>query len=443
MGKKRNNDDNYYRYVETSTTSDTKRKVDKQIIFNRIKAVIVLAIIAFSVWAIVNRVKNSAQAKSNIDYKSNLTVEFLAKRNLSDFIENMDGKLVYDFQVDTTKLGEQEITFNYLNEKNKRKTDTFTINVVDTVKPKVLGNTSITYFKDHEVDLHQNFFSGDLCDPNPKREIIGDYDFKTVGDYNLVYRVTDKSNNVNNFKFTLHIINNSSSTRKATTTENANENDNTPTRKFKDDVQLYKNDNTKLGIDVSYFQGNIDWAKVKEAGCDFAIIRVGYQKGFDKGIEEDSYFDNNIQGAIAQGIDLGFYFYSYAKTTDEARQQAKWTIEQIKKYGLTETALPICFDWESWDKFSELEISLYEMNHIAQEFNKEIEDAGFEGALYSSTNYMNRVWLDEYVKNVWIASYVEKTNYMGKYYMWQYSNKGIIDGINGNVDLNILYINKY
>ena len=56
---------------------------------------------------------------------------------------------------------------------------------------------------------------------------------------------------------------------------------------------------------------------------------------------------------------------------------------------------------------------------------------------------MDRIWLDEYVKNVWIASYVTKTNYMGKYFMWQYTNKGKIDGINGDVDLNILYINKY
>ena len=444
MGKKINNDDNYYRYVETNTTSDTKNKIDKRILMNRIKAVIVLAIIAFSVWALVNRIKNSASSKSNIEYKQNLNVEFLAKRNVSDFIEKMEGTLEYDFQVDTTKLGEQDVVFNYLTPKNKRKTDTFKINVVDTVKPKVLGSTSITYFKDHEVDLNQNFFSGDLCDPNPKREIVGNYDFKTVGDYNLVYRVTDKSNNVNNFSFTLHIIN-PSSTRRTSTTENANENDNdnTPTRKFKDDVQLFKNDNTKLGIDVSYFQGNVDWAKVKEAGCDFAIIRVGYQKGFDKGIEEDSYFDNNIQGARAQGIDLGFYFHSYAKTTEEAKQQAQWTIEKIKNYGITKTELPICFDWESWDKFSELGISLYDMNHMAQVFNTEVENAGFEGALYSSTNYMNRVWLDEYVKNVWIASYVEKTNYMGKYYMWQYSNKGRIDGVNGDVDLNILYINKY
>ena len=441
MGKKRNNDDNYYRYVEDTSTSDTKIKIDKRVLLNRIKAVIVIAIIAFSIWALVNRIRNSASSKSNIKYKENLTIEFLAKRNLSDFIENMDGNLLYDFQIDTTKLGEQEVFFDYITSKNKKRSDSFKINVVDTVKPKVLGSTSVTYYKDNEVDLHQNFFSGDLCDPNPKREIVGDYDFKTVGDYSLVYRVTDQSNNVTNYNFTLHIVN-SQSSRKAST-NNTNEDDNTPTRKFKDDIQLYKNDNTKLGIDVSFFQGNIDWAKVKEAGCDFAIIRVGYQKGFDKGIEEDSYFDNNIQGARAQGIDLGFYFYSYAKTIEEARQQAKWTIEKIKNYGITKTELPICFDWESYDKYEQLGISLYDMNHIVQVFNTEIENAGFEGALYSSTNYMNRVWLDEYVKNVWIASYVEKTNYMGKYYMWQYSNKGRIDGIDGNVDLNILYVNKY
>ena len=443
MGR-RNNDDSYYRYVDTSanSTSDTKSRVlDNRILFNRIKAVIVLAIIALFFYFIIDKIIDSSQAKNAIKFKDNLTVEFLAKRKLSDFIDNIEGQLVYDFQIDTTKLGQQDISFEYISKRNKKKSKTLRINIVDTVKPKVLGSTSITYNKDQEIDLEKIFFSGDLCDPNPKREIVGNYDIKTVGDYKLIYRVTDNSNNVSNFAFTLHIVNPQNSRRNTTTEDN--ETDNNSTRKFSDDVTLYKNDNTKLGVDVSYFQGNIDWEKVKNAGCDFAIIRVGYQKGFDKEIEEDSYFDNNIQGARAQGIELGFYFYSYAKTTEEAKEQAKWVVDKIKNYGLNKTNLPICFDWESWEKFEELGISIYELNHVAQVFNTEIENAGYEGALYSSTNYMDRIWLDEYVKNVWIASYVTKTNYMGKYFMWQYTNKGKIDGINGDVDLNILYINKY
>ena len=442
MGRK-NNDDSYYRYVDTSanSTSDTKsRVIDNRILFNRIKAVIVLAIIALFFYFIIDKIIDSSQAKNAIKFKDNLTVEFLAKRKLSDFIDNIEGQLVYDFQIDSTKLGQQDISFEYFSKRNKKKSKTLRINVVDTVKPKVLGSTSLTYNKDQEIDLEKVFFSGDLCDPNPKREIVGNYDIKTVGDYNLIYRVTDNSNNVSNFAFTLHIVNPQNSRRNTTTEEN--ETDNT-SRKFADDVALYKNDNTKLGVDVSFFQGNIDWEKVKNAGCDFAIIRVGYQKGFGKEIEEDSYFDNNIQGAKAQGIELGFYFYSYAKTTEEAKEQAQWVVEKIKNYGLNKTELPICFDWESWEKFEELGISIYELNHVAQVFNTEIENVGYEGALYSSTNYMDRIWLDEYVKNVWIASYVTKTNYMGKYFMWQYTNKGKIDGINGDVDLNILYVNKY
>ena len=444
MGRK-NNDDSYYRYVDTNTNStfDAKnRGIDNHILFNRIKAIIVIAIIALFFFFIINKIIDSSQAKNAIKFKENLTVEFLAKRKLSDFIDSIEGELVYDFQIDTTMLGQQDIEFEYLSKRNKKKSKTLRINIVDTVKPKVLGSTSLTYYKDNEVDLKKNFFSGDLCDPNPKREIVGNYDFKTVGDYNLIYRVTDNSNNVSNYAFTLHIVNQQSN-KKTTATTRDNENDNTPTRKFVDDIALLKNDNTKLGVDVSYFQGNIDWEKVKNAGCEFAIIRVGYQKGFGKGIEEDSYFDNNIQGARAQGLDVGFYFYSYAKTTDEAKEQARWVVEKMKKYGLNKTNLPICFDWESWEKFEEVGISIYELNHVAQVFNTEIENAGFESALYSSTNYMDRIWLDEYAKNVWIASYVTKTNYMGKYFMWQYTNKGKIDGINGDVDLNVLYINKY
>ena len=192
-----------------------------------------------------------------------------------------------------------------------------------------------------------------------------------------------------------------------------------------------------VGIDVSKWQGTIDWEKVKNAGVEFAMIRVGAQNGFGSDNYLDKEFISNIENALKNDIQVGLYFYSYATTKDEAISQAKWVLNEIKDYKIT---LPIVFDWESWSKFNNLGISLFDLTSVQEEFLKVIEDAGYVGARYGSKNYLTNMWLDSEYKT-WLAHYTDNTNYEGKYFMWQLCNNGIIDGINGYVDIDVMYIN--
>ena len=130
------------------------------------------------------------------------------------------------------------------------------------------------------------------------------------------------------------------------------------------------------------------------------------------------------------------YFYSYAKTVGEATNQADWIYEQIKDY---KVEMPVVFDWESWTSFASAEMSFYDINNVAKTFIKRIEEYGYKGALYSSKNYLERIWYADEFDNVWLAHYTDMTDYTGKFQYWQMCDTGRIDGINENVDIDVWY----
>lgn len=185
------------------------------------------------------------------------------------------------------------------------------------------------------------------------------------------------------------------------------------------------------GIDVSYAQGNIDWKKVANAGIDFAIIRAG-RGDLGSGCKMDDYFVQNIKGATANGIDVGVYFYSYATTVEEARAEAKFLVKIIKDYKIT---YPVILDMEE-------EMGQADVTAMIDAFFKEIMNAGYYPMFYSYKSwietYLDMRILDKYA--VWLAQTgVSAPTYEGGFYIWQYSHKGKVDGINGYVDLNISY----
>lgn len=189
------------------------------------------------------------------------------------------------------------------------------------------------------------------------------------------------------------------------------------------------------GIDVSYAQGEIDWARVAASGVDFAIIRAGRGKAGSKPMKEDDYFARNIQGAIANGIDVGVYFYSYATTVEEAKEEAKFFVSIIKDYEIT---YPVILDME--EEFQS-GLSKDALTEIIDAFFKQVISAGYYPMLYSYKSWMEhnldmRI-LDKYA--VWLAEVAKQPSYDGAFYMWQYSFKGKVDGIKTNVDLNISY----
>lgn len=197
---------------------------------------------------------------------------------------------------------------------------------------------------------------------------------------------------------------------------------------------------SKVGIDVSYAQGNTDWAKVKAAGIDYVMIRVGY-RGYTKGgIYIDTDFKKNIEGALASGLDCGVYFYSQAITVEEAVEEAEFVLKAVKGFRLT---YPIAFDTEYVnDPVARTHgLSDAQRTDFAIAFCERILEEGYFPTIYASKSWL----LDEMEfgriggkYHIWLAHYIDQTNFPHKFEMWQYSDYGKIDGISSEaVDLNV------
>ena len=148
----------------------------------------------------------------------------------------------------------------------------------------------------------------------------------------------------------------------------------------------------------------------------------------------DKRFKENLKNAKNAGIKVGLYYYSYAKDSNEAINQAKWIIETLNGESLD---LPIAFDWEDWSDFMSYKINFNDLNDIANAFLKEIEDNGYKAMNYGSATYNEKVWkTDNYP--TWLAYYTSNNDFEEDYIMWQISSTGKVDGISGYVDLNII-----
>ena len=184
------------------------------------------------------------------------------------------------------------------------------------------------------------------------------------------------------------------------------------------------------GIDVSVFQGSIDWKKVKKSGVQFAVIRGGYGR-----YETDERFEENYKNATEQNIPVGVYHYSYADTVEKAKQEAKFCLSYLKG---KKFSYPVCFDIE--DK-TQQKLSKKLLTDITAEFCKTVEKAGYYVCIYSSksflTSKLDMKKLSAY--DVWVAQWSDKCTYNGAYGMWQYSDSGKVKGINGRVDLDCAY----
>lgn len=199
---------------------------------------------------------------------------------------------------------------------------------------------------------------------------------------------------------------------------------------------------TALGIDVSVYQGEIDWQKVADAGIDFAIIRVGYRGyGSEGKMMPDKYFTQNIQGALDAGLDVGVYYFSQAITVEEARQEAAYVIEQVKDYPLT---YPVVFDWERQNyagSRTQTVPSVSTMCKMANAFCADITAAGYEAMVYfnPSEGYKQYDLSQLMDYPFWLAQYNSVPTFYYDFDMWQYTSTGRVPGISGSVDINLRF----
>ncbi|MCC8081989.1 MAG: hypothetical protein LIO80_08310 [Lachnospiraceae bacterium] len=187
----------------------------------------------------------------------------------------------------------------------------------------------------------------------------------------------------------------------------------------------------KKGIDVSKWQGQIDWEKVKAAGIDFAIIRCGY--GVDNSAYDDEYWEYNASECERLGIDYGVYIYSYATSTADAASEAQHALRLLKDHSPT---YPVYLDMED---NSTISVGNAMLGNIAETFCDTVSASNYDVGIYANKNWWNTYLTSSVFDNIswskWVAQYNATCTYTGSYDMWQCSSTGTVDGIDGYVDI--------
>ena len=194
------------------------------------------------------------------------------------------------------------------------------------------------------------------------------------------------------------------------------------------------------GIDVSEHQNNIDWAQVADSGVEFVMIRSGYRGSTEGQLYIDSYFRENIEGALANGLAVGVYFFSQATTEAEAVAEADYVIAQLKEYS-DRITMPVVYDWEQtgMDDARTVELPAAQITACAEKFCSTIAQAGYTPGVYFNRHmgyyFFDFTNLSQYV--LWFAGEGDYPDFHYRHNMWQYTFKGEIPGIDGEVDLDL------
>jgi len=353
------------------------------------------------------------------------TLDACSRVKVCEFISETNAELSEpDLLIDTTELGSWEVPVKFKYEGIEYE-KWLAYNVVDTVQPTLLNMGREPYTKKGEpFNINSIIGYADNFDKHPYATYTGDVNTNEIGSYPISVTITDSSGNSSWFDMTVYVVDQ--------IPEPADNNQRVDISWF---TETYKNENTRLGLDVSEWQPDTDFYAVKDSGIDFIIMRMCC---FYSEIRKDLCYDYNIEAVGNAGLDKGIYFYSTDTTEEGAREHARWIIQQLDGRKLD---FPIGFDWEEFDHFQQYGISLYDLNMIFEAFADEVAKAGYSAMLYSSKNFLETVWQNYGNHPVWLAHYTTQTDYAGNYAIWQSSAYGIVPGVYGDADIDIQYMN--
>lgn len=195
------------------------------------------------------------------------------------------------------------------------------------------------------------------------------------------------------------------------------------------------------GIDVSYHQGDIDWELVKASGIEFVMMRVGYRGYGESGkLVEDTNFQANIQGATQAGLKIGVYFFSQALNLEEVEEEVDFLLERIEGW---EIAMPVVYDWEYVsDEARTANMDARTLTDCSKHFCDLVREAGYQPMVYFNRNQAaNLLYLEELTDYpFWLAAYTDRMGFPYKVDMWQYTDNGRVPGIEGPVDVDVLFV---
>ena len=399
-----------------------KNIIIKIFILSLLVGILMLIMINYNKYKVSN-------AKKIVELKKK-EIEVYDKVKLKDIIKNINGKIENNVTIDTSKLGKQKIHFTYINDENIKIPYQISVNVVDKTPPIIQSLSTYIIVKNTKTkkEFERSLFCGDNYDDKPSCRIEGDYSLSEIGNYNLTFVGEDESKNIAKQSFTLKVV--EKEEKKETKGKQS-------TTSLSSIIKKYKTTNNKIGIDISHWQGKIDYKKVKKSGVEFVYIRVGRGDGIGKEAVLDDKFEEYIKGFEKEKIPIGIYFYSDANSDKNAKKEANWIIDKIKKHKID---LEIVYDWENWSNYQEYQMSFHKLRTTANTFINQIEKDGYKGMVYSSKYYLENIWGGLNHK-IWLAHYIEQTDYKGKYKVWQICNNGEVPGIENLTDIDIMYNN--
>lgn len=391
---------------------------------------------------IITTSKEMKYASRYFKVKEDIEFDVYSKHYVKDLVSKTNATIINNTKLDTSSIGEFNITVKYKYYK-KIFTRDITYRVVDREKPKFISvSTYRTIAPRDSFNPCIKAVYADNYDKKVKCYIEGDYDPSEEGTYYVKYVLKDSSGNKLKKSLTIRVK------EPVIVEDDDNTNTNTNSSKpkvyysyMKDIKKKFKNKNTMIGIDISEWQGNIDFKKVKKEGVEFVIMRIGVHSYPEDSIHLDNKFKTYFKAAKNAKLKVGVYFYSTASNRSQGIEMAKWVIKTLDGAKLD---LPVGYDWENWKWFKEYKMSLHDLDESYQGFKSTLKKSGYKSMLYGSAFYLKNIWPDADNELVWMAHYTDETNYSGNYMLWQQCSDANIDGIQSNrTDVNILYKKKF
>ena len=307
----------------------------------------------------------------------------------------------------------------HMNQPEKDITAPFFLNLPESVSVEV-GS---------DFDIQRYIGYVDDCDSDVELLIEGEVDTSDSGSYPLTLTLVDDAGNTKTGSMTVNVYVPSGGGGGGSSEHT--------TLAYSDFMDRYPDSDIAYGIDVSRYQGDIDFEKVRDAGCEFVMLRAMIYNNGELG--EDRKFEEYYEDAKAAGLLIGVYYYSTDCNIEELHDHCDELLAVLEG---KELDLPVAFDWESWSHFQKYNMSIVDINNLFYEFAGIMEANGYSTILYGSKYYLEIIW-EPAGYDVWLAHYVRETSYEGDYTMWQTGSIGRIDGISEDCDTDILFKSKY
>ncbi|MBR2712421.1 MAG: hypothetical protein IKE73_01795 [Bacilli bacterium] len=355
-----------------------------------------------------------------------------------------------DESLKSSKVGKNKVTIKYKYKDREYKYDV-NYEVVDTEKPTLLDMPdyfSVNAGEEINIDkMCEETEYIDNYDREPSCNVTGEYDINTPGTYNIKYEIKDSSDNISNSDLVLYVNSIDGSDDEDYYDDGdydyyedddyeEDDEDYYPGYiDFNDVLANHKTDKTMIGLDISKWQGDVDFKAIKKAGAEFVILRMAVSMGVDDKIGLDGYYEQNIRNAKKAGLKVGVYVYTAASSEKEITSQAKYIKKHLNKVKLD---FPVAYDFENWWEIKDLKVSKHDLIHYVDIFSDILAEDGYDVMIYGSKYYLEKVW-GETKYPTWLAHYVDETGYEGDYILWQMCSDGRIDGIYGDVDIDIYY----